>query len=215
MPFLSPKADLVAGSETFRPETGQKCLLQQMSLDRAVLRPTPFQKRHFSSVRSQCPPSCRAAPAPPPCLPLPMSLPPQGPPVGKRTPPGALSPVPCLRAHPRCAEEGQDKRHKPATCCTTAPARKDEASWKSGSPPHLRRGPACSGRRGPAPLTVGVRHFWHKSQHWDGWRAPVPFPESICSKARVGARGSCRHGVRSDKKQHQTRGCPNPAGHSP
>lgn len=33
-----PKADSVSGSKTFRPGTGQKCFLQQMSLDRAVLR---------------------------------------------------------------------------------------------------------------------------------------------------------------------------------
>lgn len=75
MPFLRLKADLVPGSQTFRPGTGQKCLLQQMSLDRALLHHPLFQNHHFSSVRSQCPASGSAAPAPPLCLPLLMSPP--------------------------------------------------------------------------------------------------------------------------------------------
>lgn len=61
---------------------------------------------------------------------------PYGPPVGKRPPPGALSPAPFPGPPPRCAEEGEDKRHKPATCWTTSPATEPAGAWLASPPSH-------------------------------------------------------------------------------
>lgn len=158
---------------------------------------------NFSSLRNKWPTSGSAAPAPPHCLFLLVFPPSKWAPMGKYTTPGALSPAPCLGAHP----QGARQEAQASSVLDSSSSNERWSQSESGLPVCFWMQPACSGTRGPAPLTVGERHFCHKSQCQDGWRAPFPSPESILSKVWAGAQGSCtwvckhcRHHIHSDKK---------------
>lgn len=136
-----PQADFIPGSKTFRSETGQKCLLQQMSLDGAALH--LFQNHHFSSVRSQCPAPGSVAQHHPAASPRWCYPHPNRPPVGKHIPSGALSLAWELVPD---VQKRVETRHKPKTCWTIAPGGRDEASWSLAPQPTFQQGqPALAG----------------------------------------------------------------------
>lgn len=162
---------------------------------------------HFSSLRNKWPASGSAAPVPPHCLSLLVFPPSKWVAMGKYTTPGALLPVLCLGAHP----QGARQEAQASSVLDNSSSNKGWSQLEPGLPACFWMQPACSGTRGPAPLTVGERHFCHRSWHQDSWRAPIPRPESILSKVWAGAQRSCtwvcrycRHHIHSDKKNTST-----------
>lgn len=87
----------------------------------------------------------------------------------------------------------QDKRHKPAVVLDNSSSHKRWSQSKPGLPAHFWMHPACSGTRGPAPLTVGERHFCHKGQCQDGWELLFPVQKESypdCEKEHSGSAGT-------------------------
>lgn len=120
LPF---KASLVYVSKIFRPERGQKCFLQEISLDGTFWchsSSTSFflTQEQVASLRQCCPSTTT--------LPLPAGV------SWANTQHQVHS---SLFFAWELIPRGQDKRHKPGVCWTTAPAIRDEASWSLACQP--------------------------------------------------------------------------------
>lgn len=122
LPF---KASLVYVSKTFRPERGQKCFLQQISLDGPLFH-IIFPHSGTSGQPQAVLPQYHHTASPCWCFPHPNGLP------WANTQHQVHS---SLFFAWELIPRGQDKRHKPAACWTTAPAIRDEASWSLACQP--------------------------------------------------------------------------------
>ena len=137
--------------------TGQSCFVSPL-----------FQKCHYSSVRSQCPASGSTAPAPPLCLPLLMFPPSKWATRGQAHTTRSLLPCSLPGSLYQVCRAGARQEAQASNVLDNSSRQEGRSQLEPGSPACLQTGPACSGRRELAPLTMGVRHFWHKSQCQDG-----------------------------------------------